>query len=216
MRHLIDALRALWISLVNIVRRPVTVQFPTVVRARPERYRASFALLHDEHGEELCIGCLACERICPSQVIKMTQAPKRESIVTGKKRGFVSDFTLDLSACIYCELCIQVCPEDAIVMTSTPESPTYARGDLVLTMERLYANEKLRPASWGNGTRLTAMQASPAAEKKGKPAPAAAAAANAAAAPAPATTATATGLAPTPAAATPARAGRVTAGGAAE
>ena len=175
MRHFIDALRALFISIKNIVRRPVTVEFPEVVRSRPERYRASFALLHEEHGEEMCIGCLLCERICPSQVIKIVQAPKRESIVTGKKRGFAAEFTLDMSACIFCELCVQVCPEDAIVMTGTAEAPGFARGDLVLDMERLYANEKLRPAAWANGTRLMAMQESPA-DKKARPAAAAKAA----------------------------------------
>jgi NADH-quinone oxidoreductase chain I len=202
MRHLLHALRALLITIKNLFRRPVTVQFPEVVRPRGERYRASFALLHDEHGEELCIGCLACERICPSQVIAMVQAPKRESIVTGKKRGFVSEFTLDMSACIFCELCVQVCPEDAIIMTRAPEQPTFARGDLVLDMARLYANEGLHPASWANGTKLMAMQEPPASEKKGRPA----AAAKAAPAPAPATGAPAAAApaAEAPAAAAPA------------
>jgi len=184
MRHLIHAMRALFTSAVNVFRRPATVQFPAVVRPRPERYRASFALLHDAHGEELCIGCLLCERICPSQVIKIVTAPKRESIVTGKKRSFAQDFVLDLSACIYCELCVQVCPEDAIVMTRTPESPVYDRQDLVLTMAKLYANETQKPASWATGERLMAMQQSPATEKKGKPA--AAPAADSAPAPKPA------------------------------
>jgi NADH-quinone oxidoreductase subunit I len=204
MRHLIDALRALWVTMVNLFRRPVTVQFPAQIRERPERFRASFALLHDEHGEELCIGCLQCERICPSQVIKIVQAPKRESITTGKKRGFASEFTLDMSACIFCELCVQVCPEDAIIMTGTAEAPGYSRGDLVLDMERLYANEKLRPASWGNGSRLMAMQQPPAVEKK------------AAAKPAPAPAAPEPAAAVAPPAAAPARANRVTASGAAE
>ncbi len=168
MRYITTALRAVWTTIVNLLRRPVTVEFPRVVRARPERYRASFALLHDEHGEELCIGCLQCERICPSQVIAIKQAPKRESKVTGKKRGFADDFVLDASACIYCELCIQVCPEDAIVMLQTAEQPAYAREDLVLTMARLYENES-RAHAWGLGTRLMAMQEQPKEPKKDKP-----------------------------------------------
>jgi len=169
MRHLVDAVRALWTTLTNVFRRPVTIEFPTQIRVRPERFRTSFALLHDEQGDELCIGCLQCERICPSQVIRVKQAPKRESKITGKKRGWADDFVLDLSACIFCELCVQVCPVDAIVMTKTPERPAFTREDLVLTMDKLYANEKLKPASWANATRLMAMQEVPGKEKKVKP-----------------------------------------------
>jgi NADH-quinone oxidoreductase subunit I len=166
MKVIWSTLRAMWVMLRTLFRRPITVQFPEVVRPRPERYRSSFALLHDEHGEELCIGCLMCERICPSQVITIQQAPKRESKVTGKKRGFADAFTLDASACIFCELCIQVCPEDAIVMTKEQEQPAYAREELVLTMDKLYANETKKVRSWGTGSRLMAMHEPPKEEKK--------------------------------------------------
>jgi NADH-quinone oxidoreductase subunit I len=169
MRYLVTTLRALWATLVNFFRKPVTVEFPAVIRPRPERYRTSFALLHDEHGEELCIGCLACERICPSSVIAIKQAPKRESKVTGKKRGFAEDFVLDAGACIFCELCVQVCPEDAIVMLHAADAPVFAREDLVLTMTRLYENES-RPHAWGLASRLLAMQEPPKKEKPPAPA----------------------------------------------
>ena len=180
MRHLIDASRALFTTMRQVLRTPVTVQFPTEIRKRPERYRTSFALLHDEHGEELCIGCLQCERICPSTVITVTQGPKAESKVTGKKRGWASDFVLDTTACISCELCVQVCPTDALIMTQVADIPAYSREDLVLTMDKLYAHEKDKPASWGTGTRLMGMQEAPKEEKKPKPVKPAAAVAPAA------------------------------------
>jgi NADH-quinone oxidoreductase subunit I len=165
-----DSVRTLYWTMRSAFRKPVTVQFPQEIRPRPERYRTSFALLHDEGGDELCIGCLQCERICPSRVIKIDQAPKRESPVTGKKRGYASDFTLDLEACIFCELCVQVCPTDAIIMTRTAERPGFSREDLVLTMDKLYANEKGRPASWATGTKLMEMQdPKRGEEKKAKP-----------------------------------------------
>ncbi len=160
MRTFIDAARALYTTLVNMFRRPVTVEFPKVVRERPDRFRQSFALLHDEAGEEKCIGCLACQRICPSSVIKITQGPKRESKLTGKKKGTAADFVLDLGACIFCELCVQVCPEDAIKSLKTAETPTYTREELVLSMQKLYANESGKQ-SWGSGSRLMGMQEVP-------------------------------------------------------
>lgn len=153
-----DSLRALANTMANFVRRPTTVQFPAEKRTRAERYRSSFALLHDEQGDELCIGCLQCERICPSEVIKIEQTGKIESPITGKKRGYAKSFVLDLNACIYCELCVQVCPVDAIVMTREPELPAFGREDLVLTMEKLYANEKSKPRAWSDGTKLMEMQ----------------------------------------------------------
>lgn len=153
-----DSLRALANTMANFVRRPTTVQFPAEKRPRAERYRSSFALLHDEQGDELCIGCLQCERICPSEVIKIEQTGKIESPITGKKRGYAKSFVLDLNACIYCELCVQVCPTDAIVMTREPELPAFGREDLVLTMEKLYANETSKPRAWGDGTKLMEMQ----------------------------------------------------------
>lgn len=172
MSYLFDSIRALAGSLRNAFRPPTTVEFPQVIRPRAERYRASFALLHDEQGDEACIGCLQCERICPSQVISIKPAGKRESKVTGQKRGYADSFSLDLSACIFCELCVQVCPTDAIVMTREPEVPTFSREGLVLTMERLYANEKEKQRAWGDGTRLMAMQTPP--KPPAKPAPTAA------------------------------------------
>jgi NADH-quinone oxidoreductase subunit I len=161
-------LRALYVTLKNFFRRPFTVEFPRAVRARPERYRVGFALLRDEHGEELCIGCLACERICPSSIIAVKAGPKRESPVTKKKRGYAEDLTIDSEACLTCELCVQVCPTDALVMTRAPERPAEHREELFLTMPRLYENGEARHHGWATGTRLMAMQEPPDGGKKKK------------------------------------------------
>ncbi len=182
MGYLGDSLRSLFTTAKNLFRPPVTVPYPMVIRPRPPRFRASFALLKDEHGEELCIGCLACERICPSQVIAMEQGPKVESKVTGKKRGTAQTFRLDMSACMFCELCVQVCPTDALVMVKVPEAPGLSREALVLDMPRLYENQG-REQAWANGTRLMGMQEPPAKPKPAKAAPPATAESKPAAAP---------------------------------
>jgi len=165
MGYLLDAVRALRTALRTAFRPPTTVEYPDVIRPRAERYRASFALPDDENGEIACIACLACERICPSQVIKMKSGGKRESPVTGKKRAYVDEFVLDLSACIQCELCVQVCNSDAIYMIREPEVPGYCREDLVLDITRLRANAHDKTAAWGRGTVLQEMQEPPKVEK---------------------------------------------------
>ena len=166
----------------QVVRPRTTVDYPREQRPRAPRLRQTFALRHDDQGDELCIGCRMCENICPSRVIKVVPAAKRDSPVTGKKRAYSDDFTLNLQACIFCELCVQVCPEDAITMCRAQEQPGFVREDLVLTRDKLYANEKKLEPSWGTGSRLAEMQDM----KRGLPPP-----------PAPAPTAT------PPAAATP-------------
>ena len=145
---------------------------------RPERYRTSFALVHNSDGDEACIGCKMCEKICPSQIITVVPGGRAPSPNTGKPRGTAKDFTLDVNACIHCELCVQVCPEDAIVMLRVPEVPGFSREELFLSMEKLYANERV-PASWGTGALLIGMQAEgqpkpPPPPAKAAPAPAAA------------------------------------------
>jgi formate hydrogenlyase subunit 6/NADH:ubiquinone oxidoreductase subunit I len=167
MGYFIDSFRAMGITLKNLMRPPTTVEFPKHKRERAERFRTSFALLHDEGGDELCIGCVACERICPSQVITVVQGGKRESPVTGKKRAYADDLTLDLNACIFCELCVQVCPVDALVMLRVHDEPQYSREGLFLSMPRLYENEQ-KAHSWGTGNKLMDMQD----PKRGAPPPA--------------------------------------------
>lgn len=188
MKYVGGSWAALEATLRNFFRPVVTESFPhrpaRPHETRSERYRASFALTTDEHGQESCIGCKMCENICPSGVITVTTGPKVESKATGKKRGSASDFVLDLQGCIFCEMCVQVCPEDSIVMRRVQEVPGYSRGDLVLTMAKLYANEKEKPMTWGNGTRLREAQE----PKKADPPKPAAEAPAAPAAPAPAPT----------------------------
>ena len=79
MGHFIDSIRAMGTTLRNFLRPPVTVEYPTVIRPRPERHRVSFALLIDETGDEACIGCLQCERICPSKVEAGIESDRQEA-----------------------------------------------------------------------------------------------------------------------------------------
>jgi NADH-quinone oxidoreductase subunit I len=46
------------VTLRNLFRRPVTVQYPTVKRVYPDRFRGILALVYEKDtGEEACIGC---------------------------------------------------------------------------------------------------------------------------------------------------------------
>jgi NADH-quinone oxidoreductase subunit I len=151
--------RAMGMTLRNFFRRPVTVRYPTVKRAYPDRFRGILALTYDkETGEENCIGCRLCEFICPPQVIKV-------EMLKAEKRNWAKTFTLELYSCEFCELCVQVCPTDAIIMLKTFDLATADRRELLLDKDRLHALGLEHEPSWATGNRLRDMQAPP------KPAP---------------------------------------------
>ena len=163
--------RAMGVTFKNLLRRPITVRYPTVKRVYPERFRGILALTYDaQTGEENCIGCRLCEYICPPQVIKV-------EMLKGEKRNWAKTFTLELYSCEFCELCVQVCPTDAIVMMRSFDLATADRRELLLDKDRLHALGLEFEPSWATGNRLREMQAPP------KPAKAAPAADRSAAAP---------------------------------
>ena len=151
--------RAMGVTFVNFLRKPVTVHYPDVTRVYPDRFRGVLALTYDtETGEENCIGCRLCEYICPPQVIKV-------EMLKSEKRNFAKTFTLELYACEFCELCVQVCPTDAIVMMKSFDVATADRRELLLDKDRLHTLGQQFERSWATGTLLRDRQTPPKAAK---------------------------------------------------
>jgi NADH-quinone oxidoreductase subunit I len=147
--------RAMGVTLRNLFRSPVTVQYPDVQRPYPDRFRGILALVYEkDSGEEACIGCRLCEYICPPQVIKV-------EMLKAEKRNYAKTFTLELYSCEFCELCVQVCPTDAIVMLKSFDLAAADRRDLLLDKDRLHALGLQFEPSWATGNKLRDMQAPP-------------------------------------------------------
>jgi len=147
--------RAMRITLLSFMRKPVTVHYPDKPRAYPDRYRGLLALVYEKDtGEEACIGCRLCEFVCPPAVIAV-------EMLKGEKRNYAKTFTLELYACEFCELCVQVCPTDAIVMMKSFDLSTTDRRELLLDKDRLHAIGQQFEPSWATGNRLREMQAPP-------------------------------------------------------
>jgi NADH-quinone oxidoreductase subunit I len=158
--------RAMGVTFKNLLRRPITVRYPTVKRVYPDRFRGILALTYDrETGEENCIGCRLCEYICPPQVIQV-------EMLKAEKRNYAKTFTLELYSCEFCELCVQVCPTDAIIMLKSFDLATADRRELLLDKDRLHALGLQFEPSWATGNRLRDMQAPPRAPKAAAAAPA--------------------------------------------
>ena len=144
-----NILRNLKFTMSNITKGSVTLSYPDEKRKMPNKLRiGTFGLTENkETGEENCIACKLCERICPSNIIDI-EIEKRDG------RGFAKSFFLDLQSCIQCELCVQICPVDAIIMMRVPAQPVTLRSDLYLTKSKIMKNAKIYDESWSRGSLL--------------------------------------------------------------
>ena len=103
-----------------------TVQYPEERLQLPQAFRNFPILLYDDAtGHELCTSCFQCERICPPQVIHMSQATDP---ATGKAIPAVKEFVIEYDACMSCGLCAEVCPFDARIRTGDIGSPEHDGG----------------------------------------------------------------------------------------
>ncbi len=127
-----------------------TMEYPEERPKLPETYRNMPILLYDEEtGHELCTSCFQCERICPPQVIHMTQA---KDPATGKAVPAVAEFVIEYDACMSCGFCAEVCPFDAIKMDHDFELSTADHQGLTVFKEQLNRPisyyERIAPTLW--------------------------------------------------------------------
>ena len=112
-----------------------TQEYPEEAVKLPEAYRNMPILLYDdETGHELCTSCYQCARICPPQVIHMTQA---KDPVTGKAVPAVAEFIIEYDACMSCGFCAEICPFDSIKMDHVFELSTADHPSLTVTKQDL-------------------------------------------------------------------------------
>jgi len=117
------------------IRGTFTVQYPEERLTLPQTYRNMPILLYDDAtGHELCTSCFQCQRICPPQVIHMTQA---KDPATGKAVPAVTEFVIEYDACMSCGFCAEVCPFDAIKMDHAFELSTADHPSLTVHKEAL-------------------------------------------------------------------------------
>src|SRR5215510_14391009 len=117
----------------HFLSKKITVQFPEEKTPLSPRFRGLHALRRYENGEERCIACKRCEAVCPALAITI------ESDVRADGTRRTTRYDIDLFKCIYCGFCEEACPVDAIVETRIHEYHMEARGENIMTKDKLLA-----------------------------------------------------------------------------
>jgi NADH-quinone oxidoreductase subunit I len=111
LRDIRGTIQPFWVTLRNLFRKPVTVQYPEERQQLSPRYRARLILTRDPDGNERCVACHLCSAACPVDCISM-QATEAED-----GRRYAAWFRINFSRCIFCGLCTEACPTLAIQVT---------------------------------------------------------------------------------------------------
>ncbi|MDO8964160.1 MAG: 4Fe-4S binding protein [Coriobacteriia bacterium] len=113
------------ITMRNMLRGPITVQYPEQRLELPERARWTVTPTYDESGAPKCTACQICVKECPDHVLRLEVSDKEG----GGKR--IDRYVYEVGACMMCGLCVEACPFSAIKMSHEYELATRSHDDLV-------------------------------------------------------------------------------------
>jgi NADH-quinone oxidoreductase chain I len=131
------------VTFAIMFRRKVTVKYPIEKLDVSNRFHGLLALPVDpETGNDRCIICFQCERICPDRCIHIEAEGK------GKER-VLTRFDIEMDKCCYCGYCVEVCPTEAIVFVPHYETSTYHRGRLLYSLDDLHRAAPKEPVATG-------------------------------------------------------------------
>ena len=116
-----------------------TIQYPKEKLPIGPRYRAVHKLLRLlESGNERCIGCGLCEKICIANCIRI------DTKIDENGRKVPTEYTINFGRCIFCGYCAEVCPELAIVHGPDYENASDQRAHFALKEDMLTPIDKLK------------------------------------------------------------------------
>jgi NADH-quinone oxidoreductase subunit I len=144
LRELIKGLRVTGGTMLRTIsgRELVTIEYPKVMRDKPQRFHGRHVLNRYPDGMEKCIGCELCAGACPAKCIYVRGADNDPAhpISPGERYGFV--YEINMLRCIFCGLCVEACPTEAITMSSLFEFSTTNRQDAIYTRDTLLMDER--------------------------------------------------------------------------
>lgn len=123
--------RGFFVTLRNVFRRPVTLDYPKKKKPMAARYRGKHYLERYDDGTERCVCCGLCAAACPADAIYM----EPEETERGERKAKV--YEINLLRCIFCGFCEEACPEEAIFLGQEYEFSDDNRNAFLWTKEQM-------------------------------------------------------------------------------
>ncbi|MCF8262656.1 MAG: NADH-quinone oxidoreductase subunit NuoI [Melioribacteraceae bacterium] len=130
--YLPEIFNGLMLTLKNMFRPNVTMQYPEQKFIPPASYRGRPVLVKENDDTERCVACGLCSRVCPALAIEVQ--PDETAL---EKERFPKLFEINMLRCIFCGFCEEVCPEEAIVMSKDYELVYTNREDAIYGKDKL-------------------------------------------------------------------------------
>ena len=127
-----EIIKGLKLTLRNMFKPNVTLEYPEEKFIPPVSYRGRPVLVEEAGGAERCVACGLCARVCPALAIEV-QASETEN----EKERYPVKFEINMLRCIFCGFCEEVCPEEAIVMSKDYELVFSNRNDAIFGKDKL-------------------------------------------------------------------------------
>jgi NADH-quinone oxidoreductase subunit I len=148
----VDFIKGLSVTLKNLLRKPITTNYPVEKLTPPKRYRGAHGhfvwdgtepdslraiekFMSFEKGKSRCVACYMCQTACPMPTLFRIEAVQMPD---GTKK--VVRFDMNLLNCLFCGLCVDACPVGCLTMTDLYELAGYSRRSAVLKMDKLEKN----------------------------------------------------------------------------
>lgn len=129
----------LWLTFKQMFKPKFTRQYPEEKWEPPTAFRGRPVLVQKEDGNERCVACGLCSRVCPALAIEV-QASETEL----EKERYPVKFEINMLRCIFCGFCEEVCPEEAIVMSdeyiltfTSQDQAIFGKDKLLMSENRL-------------------------------------------------------------------------------
>ncbi|MFT5369324.1 MAG: formate hydrogenlyase subunit 6/NADH:ubiquinone oxidoreductase subunit I [Candidatus Latescibacterota bacterium] len=147
------------VTLDNFRKPPITSKYPIEKLEMSQAFRNVIVLIEkDDIQTHDCIGCKACERVCPSFCI-VVDGERPEDM----RRMRATNFKVDFALCSDCGLCLDVCPTDTLGYSKVHDEAGYNRSDFVYDLL-----DPWREAEAPTVERLRKLEAEQAAAKKAR------------------------------------------------
>lgn len=127
-----EILKGLSLTFKNMVRPKFTFEYPEEKFIPSGSYRGRPVLVEDSNGEERCVACGLCSRVCPALAIEVQAGETRR-----EKERYPEKFEINMLRCIFCGFCEEVCPEEAIIMSKDYELAFSNREEAIYGKDKL-------------------------------------------------------------------------------